>query len=293
MTLKQAVFFGTEDFSVPTLTGLIEKGWGIKAVVTKPDSKRGRGKVLASPKVAQIARTHKIKVLQPIKLIEIEEELKNMDVDCGVLVSYGKIIPLSTIKLFPTGIINVHPSLLPKYRGPSPIESAILSGDKQTGVSIMKLTAQMDAGPIYVQEKVALDGSETKPELYNRLSVLGASLLLRNIEKITSEELLPFPQDDLAATYTNLLKKLDGQINWNEPAEIIERKVRAFQGYPKTRATIYGKDVIITRARVANNANDGKLVVKCSPGYLEVQELVAPSGRTISGSDFIRGYRAG
>src|SRR5665213_119654 len=164
--LSNLVFFGTENFSAPALEKLIAGGWPVLAAVTKPDARGGRGQKLIVPKVKQIADKHNIPVLQPEKFSEINAKIAELKPELGVLVAYGKIIPQGTIDLFPGGIINVHPSLLPKYRGPAPIEAPILNGDKETGISLMRLSAGMDEGPVYEQKRVALNGDEQRPELY-------------------------------------------------------------------------------------------------------------------------------
>ena len=171
------VFFGTEDFSLYSLRVLVEAGFNIVAVITKPDSRRGRSNKLIQPAVKQFASQHHIPVWQPNRLKDIINDIKNITPrPTGVLVSYGKIIPQTIIDLFQPGIINVHPSLLPKYRGPSPIESAIANRDKITGVTIMRLEQAMDAGPIYYQEIYSLNFTETQLELYQTLGQLGAQL---------------------------------------------------------------------------------------------------------------------
>lgn len=288
---KRLVFFGTEDFSVPTLEKLIQDGWNIAAVVTKPDSRGGRGQKLITPKVKELAKKHGINVLQPAKVDEINNAIAKIKPDFGILVAYGKIIPQSTIDLFPGGIINVHPSLLPKYRGPSPIEAAILNGDTETGVSLMRLSAGMDEGPVYEQKLIALTGTETKPDLYDRLAKEGAGFLADKLEAIAEGWLTPKPQTDSQATYTKLLKKEDGRMEFNRPAEEIERQIRAYIGWPKSPAKLFDQDVIITKARVAHDENDGKLVIKCQPGYLDIVELIGPSGKTMQSADFLRGYK--
>jgi methionyl-tRNA formyltransferase len=290
MTLKPLIFFGTEDFSLPALQALIEAGWPISAVVTKPDTRRGRGRQLTSPKVKQIALPHNIPVLQPEKVLDIAEELRHSGAETAVLVAYGKIIPASVLDIFPGGVINIHPSLLPKYRGPAPIEAAILNGDQETGVSLMRLTPPMDAGPVYAQERLRLSGTETKPVLYDRLAHVGSVMLLKHLAAIIAQNLQPKPQDESQATHTKLLDKQDGLMDWHQPAELLERQVRAFLGFPKSRTTLYSQDVVVTKARVAKNVDDGQLVLECGQGYLEIQELIAPSGRTITGADFKRGY---
>jgi methionyl-tRNA formyltransferase len=286
------IFFGTENFSVPSLEALLKADWPLLAIVTKPDSKAGRGQKVTEPKIKKIAESHKIKVLQPQKVSEINDQISQLQPTHGVLVAYGKIIPQSTLDLFPEGIINVHPSLLPQYRGPAPVEAAILNGDKQTGISLMRLEAKMDAGPVYYQEHIKLSGREDRLSLNRDLSQRGAELLTHHLPKIIDGELQPKSQDDSAATYTKLLKKGDGVMDWNQPAEVLERQVRAYAGWPKSVAEVSSQKIIVTKARVAKDKNDGALVMQANPGYLEIQELVAPSGRTMSGGDFLRGYKS-
>jgi methionyl-tRNA formyltransferase len=148
----------------------------------------------------------------------------------------------------------------------------------------------MDAGPVYAQERLRLSGTETKPVLYDRLAHVGSVMLLKHLAAIIAQNLQPKPQDESQATHTKLLDKQDGLMDWHQPAELLERQVRAFLGFPKSRTTLYSQDVVVTKARVAKNVDDGQLVLECGQGYLEIQELIAPSGRTITGADFKRGY---
>ncbi|MEX2006781.1 MAG: methionyl-tRNA formyltransferase [Candidatus Saccharimonadales bacterium] len=283
------VFFGTENFSAPTLSALIGQGWPILAVVTKPNAKQGRGQKLAVPPVKKIALRAGLRVFQPGKVADIEADLAKLRPTHGVLVAYGQIIPDSILKLFRGGIINLHPSLLPKYRGPSPIEAAILNGDKQTGLSLMRLTAGMDEGPVYYQSVLKLKGSENRLELSKKMAKMGADRLIERLPQIIDGRLKPVPQDNSKATYTPLLKKEDGAVNFSQPAEVIERQIRAYLGWPRSRATIFGKEVVITKASLVKDRTTG-LVIQCNPGLLQIEELIAPSGRTISGVEFIRGY---
>lgn len=290
---KKLVFFGTETFSVPSLLALLEANWPIAYVVTKPDSRSGRGLKYRYPAVKEAAVHHGLTVIQPNQVNDINAQLAASGASAGVLAAYGKILSPTTIDLFPQGIINLHPSLLPKYRGPSPIEAAILAGDKQTGLSLMKLTEHMDAGPVYWQLPVKLTGQEYKDELVTKMAQLGANLLVEKLESILNGELVPVPQVEADATYTKLIAKRDGVIDWRSPAQAIERQVRAYQGYPKSRAKLFDKyDVIITRVKVVAREEAGQLVIKCQPGLLQIDELVAPSGRLVKGADFLRGYSA-
>lgn len=288
------VFFGNERLATgvstgaPALRALIAGGYDIAAVVTSYSEGISRSK--KPLEVATVAHAYHIPVLTPQKVINDADKLRGFNAQAAVLAAFGQIIPQEILDIFPKGIINIHPSLLPKLRGSTPIETAILNGFDETGVSLMKLVAEMDAGPVYTQKRVSLDGSETKPALAETLSQEGAQLLIDNLEDILSGRLESKVQDETEATYSRLLSKRDGHIDFSEPAEDIERKVRAFLDFPKTRAAVHGRYIIITKARIASSENDGSLVVRCQPGYLEILELIAPSGRSMSGADFIRGY---
>lgn len=286
------VFFGTEDFSLYSLRALVEAGFNIVAVITKPDSRRGRSNKLIRPAVKQFASQHHIPVWQPNRLKDIISDIKNITPQpTGVLVSYGKIIPQTVIDLFQPGIVNIHPSLLPKYRGPSPIESAIANRDKITGVTIMQLEQAMDAGPIYYQETYPLDFTETQPELYQALGQLGAQLLTQKLPDIINGILQPIPQDNSRATYCSLLSKDDSRLDPQQlTADQIEAKIRAHLTYPRSRLKIGQYDLIITKAYITQKP-ETPLDIKCTDGkYLSIDELIAPSGKTISANAFLRGY---
>jgi methionyl-tRNA formyltransferase len=292
-TSETIVFFGTEEFSLTVLEGLIEAGYTIAAVVTKPDTKKGRGRQLVMPSVKVLAQKHDITVWQPAKVTEINENIKALGNVTGVLVSYGKIIPKSTIDLFTPGIINVHPSLLPKYRGPSPIESAIKNGDAETGVSIMQLTAAMDAGPVYAALKHPLAGTETRADLYRELAIEGTDLLLEVLPGIMDGKKTPTPQNEADVTYCQLLKKEDSELDLAVlTAQEAERRVRAYLGFPKSKVAINGNLIIVTKAHVSSEQKT-PLDLMCRDGaFLTIDELIAPSGRYMNGSAFLRGYAA-
>lgn len=289
-TSKQILFFGTDDFSVSALSHLIEAGYLVVAVITKPDSKSGRGQRLTPPAVKLLAEAHGIPVWQPTQLTDSAADITALGPVVGVLSSYGRIIPQVIIDLFTPGIINIHPSLLPAYRGPSPIESAILNGDHETGVSIMQLTAAMDAGPLYAQASYPLTGNETQPELYEKLADFGSSLLIHHLPHILDGSLSPTPQLG-EVSYSQLLHKSDGTPN---PAHItaqqLERMVRAYLSFPKTKLVMHGQTVTVTAAHNSDTA-EHQLAVRCQDGhYLVIDTLVGPSGRHMTAQDFLNGY---
>lgn len=295
-TSETIIFFGNERLvsglkktDAPVLSGLINRGYDVKAVISHHSDSRSRNH--RDLEVAEIANQHNIPVLLPSRPADIIDEIKSLNADAAVLVAYGRIIPQRVIDLFPKGIINIHPSLLPKYRGPTPIESAILSGDSETGVSIMQLTAGMDSGPVYGQIKLPLSGTETKFDIYKDLSQKGANLLFELLPSILDGSLQPTPQDNSKATYCQLLEKSDA---WLTPdsltAAAAERRIRAHLGFPKSKIKIVNHEVIITRAHVSDSQKT-PLDLLCQDGaYLSIDELVAPSGRIITGQQFINGY---
>lgn len=292
-TSKPILFFGTDDFSADFLRALIASHYDIRAVVTKPDSKKGRGQQLFSPLVKTIANEHGIPVWQPHKLTDIKADTSSLGGVAGVLVSYGKIIPASVIELFTPGIINVHPSLLPRYRGPSPVESAIANGDTTTGISIMQLSAAMDAGPVYSQVPIKLLGTETRSSLYSSLSLLGQTELLRVLPGILDGSLRPVAQDESLATYCQLLTKADGVLTpASMSARDAEQKIRAYLGFPKTRLEVHGEWRIITKAHVSSEKKTPLDVMFSDGKFLCIDELIAPSGKTIPADAFLRGYAA-
>lgn len=287
------IFFGTEDFSAVSLQKLIDEGFEVAGIITKPDSKKGRGQKLQSPKVKKIGEKFKIPILQPQKMNEIIEFVQNFKNPVGVLVSFGRIVPQEIIDLFTPAIVNVHPSLLPKYRGPSPIESAILNGDTKTGVSLMKLSKEMDAGDVYSQEEIKLSKTETASELYKICGKIGAEMLVRDLPKIISGELKGEKQDSSQAEYCQLLKKSDSILNpENQTAKQAEQQIRAFEIFPKSRIQIDDYLVVIKTAKVVNsNPNNSPLTLKFADGeFLEIKTLLTPNGKETTAQSFINGY---
>ena len=292
--IKPIVFFGTEEFSAISLQALIDAGFEISAIITKPDSRKGRGQKLQAPTVKKIGEKFGIPVLQPSKMSEIVDFIENLPVrPIGVLVSFGRIIPQNIIELFDGGIVNVHPSLLPKYRGPSPIESAIFNGDKKTGVSIMSLSKEMDAGDVYIQEEFPLKGNETSSKLYETCGKIGAEMLINHLPAIMSAKMTANPQNDSEATYCQLLKKSDAILNpETQTAEQAERQIRALEIFPKSKIQIGENLLIVNSAKVVNeNPNNSPLTIKFSDEkFLQIEKITAPSGKQMSAESYINGY---
>lgn len=300
--MPRIVFFGTDDFSVPSLQALIKEGFDIIAVVTKPDSPSGRGKKIVPSPIAKVAKNNSLSMLQPEKIDnEFVEKLKKLSADAGVLVSYGKILPQEVLDVFPHGIINVHPSLLPKYRGPSPIETAILSGDEETGVTLMELDSGMDSGPIFLQETVQLNQTETRTELYESLGSIGANMLAESLGEIISGQIKSTLQNENDVSSTQLILKADGLLSkekMHQPAEKIERMIRAYKGWPGTRLED-NTQIIEARLLDGEKVTPGevkiegdKMLIGTSTDAIEVLRL-KPAGKNEMGvEEFLRGNRA-
>jgi len=295
---NRLVFFGNERLvsglestDTPILRGLIEHGYDIAAIVAHhSDGTSRRGRPL---EVAEVAREHSIPLLTPDRPSDIANELTSLESEAAVLVAYGRIVPQSVIDIFPKGIINVHPSLLPRYRGPTPLESPIISGDTESGVSIMQLSSKMDAGPVYAQQTIPVEETDTKFDLYRKASDTSCSLLLRTLPQILNGSLNATPQNDADASYCSLLSKQDGMLDpLTQTAVDAERRVRAYLGFPKSRLTVRQYPIIVTKAHVTTEQKTPLDVMFSDGNYLSIDELVAPSGKHMDAAAFLRGYAA-
>jgi methionyl-tRNA formyltransferase len=319
------VFFGTPEFAVKPLNKLIESNHDILAVVTRPDKPKGRGRKVCPSPVKQVALENNLKVLQPEKLLNIKEELKNLGADVFVVVAYGKLLPPWILYMATHKCINIHPSLLPKYRGPAPIERTIMNGDKKTGVTTMRLSEGMDDGPIYLQEVVEIGEDENSDSLKNRLSEISSELLSKTLRGIDEGSLEPKEQDHTKSTVIGKLTKEEEKIDWNQPTETIHNKIRALSTKPGAYCFYKGKrlkilksfisisdvvpvspNVIPSKAgiqishQVRNDKMSPGIIIKISrdsfltatgDGTIEVLQ-VQPEGRNpMSASEFIRGFK--
>jgi len=300
------LFFGNERLATsvtttaPVLQALLAADYKVVAVVVaQADS--GASRHARPLEVAELAARHGIPVLAPASLDSAE--LANFGADAAVLVAYGKLVLVDIISLFPHGIINIHPSLLPKHRGSTPIESVILRGETETGVSLMALDKSMDSGAVYAQQKVTLSGTETKQALADQLSQVGAELLVKHLPAILNGKLIPTPQDETQATYDEKIAPADGQLDWQKPAVMLEREIRAYLGWPRSRTTLFGKDVVITKANARPNDGDSadeagrewiqgqELGVHTTKGTLIIGSLIPTAKPEMTASAFLAGYR--
>ena len=299
---KTVIFFGNERLatgvttSAPTLQKLINEGYTIAAVVSnyeKAQSRKSR-----RLEIQTIADEHNIPVILPTKLTDIALQLREFKATIGVLVAYGKIIPDSIINIFPHGIVNIHPSLLPKHRGPTPIESAIINGDTTTGVSIMQLSQDMDAGPVYAQSEYQPKGDTTKQLIADDLLEIGGAMLVSILPGILDGTIISKPQPNSDITYDKLIKKNDGDLEWGKPANQLEREIRAFAIWPQSRTKLANKDVIISKVHVVKESgNPGVVVLEgsslkifCGKDALVIDRL-KPSGKAeMDIVSFIAGY---
>lgn len=280
--ITSILFFGTSGFAVPVLEALIRNGYALAGVVTNQDEPAGRKRVLTPPPVKVCAARHGIPVFQPEKLNPENFAREIPAANLFVVAAYGKIIPQAILDIPKYGALNIHPSLLPRWRGPSPIQHTILAGDPKTGVSIIKIDAQMDHGPIVAQTSIKYPVSSIQyQELHDRLANLGADLLIRIVPKWIAGAITPTPQDDTKATYCKLLTKNDGRIDWIKPAEDIERAIRAYRPWPGTW-TIWHAPERDLRIRIEEADWITDEIPGAAPGFVwqnEKRPLCAQSGR--------------
>jgi methionyl-tRNA formyltransferase len=287
---RPLVFFGSGPVGAATLDDLTEAGFEFEAIITKPCPAHHKGPM----PVLDFAKARKIQVYTPVDKKSLSDIFRTTSFtgNLGIVVDYGIIIGSDVINSFKLGIVNSHFSLLPQWRGADPITFAILSGQDTTGVSLMLIDESLDTGSLLAQEELIISKQATAPSLTKQLIGLSSKLLVTTITKYMDGLITPYPQNsNIPPSYSRRLVKEDGRVDWNKPAEVLEHEIRAYLGWPKSLAEIFGKQVIVTKARVVNTESDGALAIQCNPGWLEIQELVAPSGRTMDGADFIRGYK--
>ena len=300
----KVVFMGTPDFAVGALEKIIEAGHEVTLVVTQPDREKGRGKELAFSPVKECAVKHGIDVFQPLKirLPENVEELKKYEADVFVVAAFGQILSKEILDMPKFGCINIHASLLPKYRGASPIAWSILNGDEETGVTIMQMNEGMDTGDILLQRAIPIEKKETTEGLFDKLMILGADMIVEALDKLSKGELKAVPQDDSLATKVGKMDKTFGLIDWNEAAEVIERKIRGLYSWPSAYTFIKGKRLKVYDGEVIKAETSGKepgsivkvekdsFTVMTGKDALKISDIQIEGKRRMAVKEFLLGY---
>jgi len=297
----KVIFFSGDNQAVSILERLTGE-FRIAAVVTNPDRPKGRGLKLEPSPLKVFAQKRGIKVFDPKdpNSFEVSDQIRRENIDCAVLVSYRHFIKPLLLHLFPKGFINLHPSLLPKYRGAAPIQRALLAGETLTGVTTFFMTEEIDAGPIILQKETAISENETYGELKERLFLFGAELLSETLRLLTRGEVKPIPQNPEFATYAPAIKKDERAVNWQEKKVVVHNKIRAFSPRPTAYTFFRGKKVLLLKSELTSYPprtpgeiveQDGELLVSAKDGLLKIKELKIAGKKAISGRDFLNGYK--
>lgn len=299
----RVVFLGSPEFALPSLRAVIAAGHEIVGVFTQPDRPAGRGRALLPPPVKALALKHGLPVFQPKRISRPEhvESLRALQPDVGVIAAYGQILKQPVLDVPPLGILNVHASLLPRWRGAAPVTAAILAGDAESGATIMKVELALDAGPMLAAVRVPIAASDTTGTLTSRIADAGAALLIDVLPRWAEGEIEATPQDNALATYAPQIEKSDGLIRWDrDSATQIERQVRAYNPWPIAHGLLDGKPLRILEARVSATASgapgtialvDGNIIVAAAGGGLLLERMQPPGGKAMVARDYLNGHR--
>ena len=303
----KVIFMGTPDFAVGTLEALIEAGHEVGLAVTQPDKPKGRGKEMQYTPVKECALKHDIPVFQPIRVREAEciEELRKYNADIMVVVAFGQILPKEILEMCTYGCVNVHASLLPKYRGSAPIQWAIIDGEEVTGVTTMQMDEGLDTGDMLLKTEIPVEPKETGGSLFDKLAQAGAELCVETLEALQNGTVTPIPQGETTTAYAKMLDKQLGDINWNKTAVEIERLIRGLTPWPSAYTNWNEKVMKIWDAEVSDidvemeDAKPGTIVkvekdafyVQTGDGLLKVCELQIPGKKRMDAGAFLRGYQ--
>lgn len=298
------IFLGTPEFALPALEALIKNDLAPFLVITQPDKPIGRKQNLSPSPIKELALANNLEIAQPRNKKELKEVFSQNKADICILVAYGMIIPDEIINQPEFGFLNLHPSLLPKYRGSSPIQTALLNGDKETGISIIKLTDQVDAGPVFAQKELAVEDNDNAEILHDKLANLGAELLVKILPKYLAGEAELAPQDESRVTYTEMIDREDGAINWSKTALEIKRQFQAFYPWPGIFSHLDGKRLKIANLGVLEGdfghistpgqvflAENKQLIVKCGQGAISLISVQVEGKKEMTAEEFLRGQK--
>jgi methionyl-tRNA formyltransferase len=302
MSKLRVIFMGTPEFACPSLQKLIERGEEILAVVTQPDRPKGRGQQLAPPPVKALAEELGITVLQPVKVraTEFIEVARGLSPDLIVVVAFGQILPKALLDIPRYGCINVHASLLPRYRGAAPINWCIINGEAETGVTTMQMDVGLDTGAMLVRKATPIDPDEDSSSLHDRLAIIGAEALAETLGLLSGGKLVPREQDDALSCYAPMLKKEDGMIDWGRTAQTVKNLVRGMTPWPGAFTFLGATTLKICRVSVAHGSGapgmvlqSGKkgLEVACAGGSVIIEELQLEGRKRLKAADFLAGYK--
>jgi methionyl-tRNA formyltransferase len=300
----RVIFAGTPRFATLALEALLDARHEVVLVLTQPDRPAGRGLQPASSDVKLAALARGLVVYQPqsLKPPQALDTLRTANAEVMVVAAYGLILPLDVLQAFPRGCINIHASLLPRWRGAAPIQRALLAGDRQTGITIMQMDVGLDTGAILTETPIAIAPDDTAGTLHDRLAELGGRMIVDSLESLAGGRLLPTPQDDTLATYAPKIGRAEAAIAWTNPAVVIERQVRAFDPVPGAHARFNGSPIKIWRASAVEGSADASpgavlsataegVDVACGrAGALRIRELQRAGGKRLAALDFLRGH---
>ncbi|MGI6255143.1 MAG: methionyl-tRNA formyltransferase [Acutalibacter sp.] len=296
----RVVFMGTPDFAVPSLQKLIDNGYEVCAAYTQPDKPKGRGHKLQAPPVKELALQNGIPVFQPttLRTEEVQQEIRGWNADVIVVVAYGKILPKAVLDAPRLGCVNVHGSLLPKYRGAAPIQWTVIHGDPVAGVTTMFMAEGMDTGDILLKTETPVGPEETAGELFDRLKNLGAKLLMETLQGLEQGTLTPVPQDEALATRAPMLSKDLSVVDWTKPAQELHDLIRGLNPWPSAHSYLDGKKMKLHASRVGSGSGtpgqafekDGALWVYCGQGSLELTEVQPENGKRMDGKSYLLGH---
>ena len=299
----RVIFMGTPDFAVPSLQKLLEAGHQVLAVYTQPDKPKGRGHKLQPPPVKELALERGLPVCQPATLRDeaVQREIAALAPDVIVVVAYGKLLPKAVLDAPRLGCVNVHGSLLPKYRGAAPIQWTVLNGDKTAGVTTMYMAEGMDTGDILLTAETPVGEEETSGELFDRLKDLGADLLVETLEKLERGNLTPVPQEEAKATHAPMLRKEMAEVDWTRPAKEIHDQIRGLNPWPLAVSQLDGHRLKLLASRVREGkgepgkafSQNGSLLVYCGEGALEITLLQTDKGKRMDGKSYLLGHPLG